>query len=177
MTGEKKEPKSAVLQLLEDYAQDTEEITIYLSKGDAFRFKNMVDALEVRDLHKRALGWAKIFGEVAPKDAKFKQFAHFAQAPDILTSVFILQDLLIEPSLSQADFLKIAHKASHLFDEIKTKFDLASRNVVVIGFNDNLQKRKKKSKKIRSSGAPSESAESHGASIRTSSEGSPGVST
>jgi len=138
--------QSAVLSLIESYVPPGETFAIALSKGDILQFRNETSFSKLRQIQKAASQWVTIFRGACQTHEAFAPFKELAGDAETLQYVYILAELSAEPKFSQIDMLTIAMKAGVLFSEIKQRVDLASMNLYVTGFNDEIEKAKKKSK-------------------------------
>lgn len=103
-----------VEQLLRDYSSSTPEIEVVLPKGEVFKFRAIGTFEELQKVKSDALRFHKTLQNDKLCSAKLKEVRSKDQYTNV--AVFLLASSIIEPKLTQHDFLTMAKKAPFLLE-------------------------------------------------------------
>jgi hypothetical protein len=118
-------------ELIETYAPKQAEFEVTLPKGEKLTFRAVTDYAELSRLKAGAAKFAKMCRSNRCNADLKKQLPSEEDGDETILVSFVLSATIVEPKLTQKDFLTLAKSACYAFNTIVDQWNLGQTNIQI----------------------------------------------
>ena len=117
--------------LIERFGVKEEFFDVELPDGSKLKFKHLTDYAEIKAVQNGAVAFTKQMQEAKNLVGELKE--NHTDCAETLASAYVLHATLVEPKVTQAEFLKLAKRCGPIYNAIVTQYNHAeTRHILTV---------------------------------------------